>query len=364
MPYFRGVLCAVVLASALLMAFFARAATVDYLFLAAVPVVDQSPDVRTAGIRTALEAVLIKVTGLGDAATSARTQPLFADAAGLVDQYRYVKRPGPDGLDKLYLAVQFDEPAVQRALRQQRVRIWGKERPQVLVVLAAKAVDQPFLVSAKGTETAVVQARNALKAAAARRGVPLLMPALDAFDEANFDFADIWRGSYTGLPAVAKRYAANLVLAGQALTKNGTVWQTRWTLLDNGQTVDTWLSPQGTLARVASSGVQDLTDRLVARFFAAPKVPLQAIAPSANGDLLVDVVGVDSLQAYAAVVKYLQGLSLVKQLNVVAVDGDRLRCGVQLQGSPRQLQQAIALDNRLIALPADTDTALLYRVNE
>jgi len=369
--FWRVLTASVVLSAGVLVACSAHAATVGYLFLAAVPVADQSVEVRQQGMRTALEAVLIKVTGLGDAASRPQTQALLANAAPLVDQYRYISRPGANGVKKLYLAVQFDEQAVQQGLRKYSVQAWGQERPQVLVVLAGKALKQSFLLGEKNAGKDVAAARQAIKAMAARRGLPVKLPVLDAFDSANVAFADVWAGNYDPLPGVARRYQSNVVLVGQALTKNGSVWQVRWTLLEQGQSVDTWLSPQGTLAKAAGSGVQGLTDRLVARFFAAPalNVPSQAIAPiaaptAANGDLIVDVLGVSSLQAYADVVTYLQGLSLVTQLNVVTVDGDRLRCGLQLQGSPRQLQQAIALTRQLTPLPAGADAALVYRVAE
>src|SRR5688500_18507192 len=102
-------------------AFDARAVAVRGLYEASIPVRNQSPDLREAALRQALEIVLVRVVG-----TRALPQPaldLVPRASSLVQGYGYESAAG--GGRDLRLRAQFDARAIESALRGQGLSVWG-----------------------------------------------------------------------------------------------------------------------------------------------------------------------------------------------------------------------------------------------
>ena len=130
----------------------ARAVPLEGLYEATVPG-DSTEAGRAPAAAEALRQVAIRVTGRGVAGTDPGLQTLYADAPKYVLTYRSVA-PG-------LVAVTFDVPLVEAALTRLSQRLWGRERPQFLVVM-------------EGSATALAAARRDLQVAAQIRGVPLL----------------------------------------------------------------------------------------------------------------------------------------------------------------------------------------------
>jgi uncharacterized protein len=133
-----------------------------------------------------------------------------------------------------------------------------------------------------------------------------------------------------GLMQVASRYGADAVLLGRA--RAGVV---RWTLLSN----------EG--AAQASGGLDDgvhLAADTFARVFAA--------SGSSLGSVIVEVAGISDLNAYAATLNYLEGMTLVRGVALEQVTGDRMRFRLAVRGDAATLRRAIALDHRLVPTDA------------
>ncbi|MGD8734024.1 MAG: DUF2066 domain-containing protein, partial [Gammaproteobacteria bacterium] len=107
------------------------AASVPGLYEAEVAVDKDTQAQRAAAFSEAMGQVLIRVTGRPEAAAMEETADLRRAAERYVQQYRLK----PDG----NLWVAFDSLALDAALAERGLPIWGAERPAVLLVLA---VDQ------------------------------------------------------------------------------------------------------------------------------------------------------------------------------------------------------------------------------
>ena len=291
---------------ALLVVASARAVTVPDLYETAQPV-DGS---RDAAFVEALKTVLVRVSGQRDAALRV--------GAEVSDPRKYVQRFGFTA-DNM-LEVGFDSASIDGLLSNAGLPIWGRERPATVVMFGAEegggwrwlAADTP------------AQEREAIEKVARQRGVPLKWPVMDAQErvEASADSP--------GLLQAAQRYGADAVLLGRS--RGGVV---QWTLLSKDGAAQT------------SGGIEDgvhLTADTFARVFAA--------SASSLGSVVVEVGGISNLDAYAATLNYLEGMTLVRGVALEQVTGEKMRFRLAVRGDAATLRRAIALDHRLVPLDA------------
>jgi hypothetical protein len=310
MSMFRGLRFWPALLPALLIVASARAVTVTDLYETAQPV-DGS---RDAAFVEALKTVLVRVSGQRDA-------PLRVGE--ISDPRRYVQRFGFTA-DNV-LEVGFDSASIDRLLSNAGLPIWGRERPATVVMFGVEdgaawrwlAADTP------------AQEREAIEKVARQRGLPLKWPVMDSQERAEAS------ADSPGLLQVADRYGANAVLLGRS--RSGVV---QWTLLS----LDGAAQTSGGLA----DGVHLAADTF-AHVFAA--------SASSLGSVIVEVGGISNLDAYAATLNYLEGMTLVRGVALEQVSGEKMRFRLAVRGDAGTLRRAIALDRRLVPLDAQDGSA-------
>ncbi len=283
-----------------------RAVSVAGLYEAAVPVADRGEAARNEGFSAALGAVAIKVSGSRDA--GARLSAALGNARRYVQRFTY-----NGGL----LQVGFDAAAVDKALVDAGLPVWGRERPATLVHLV---MDTP---SASGTE------RTLLENAARQRGIPLVWPALTAADQALLEQSE---PADTSLQPLLARYGANAVLVGRGSRSPAEGGTLQWTLQFEGE------------SRTAQGGVDDGID-LAASAFAGT---FAARAGSAS-EVQVAVGNIQTLKSYAETLNYLEALTLVRSLAVERIEGDTVYFRLSVRGDAQTLGRAIGLGRKLIA---------------
>lgn len=290
---------------ALLVVASAWAVTVPNLYETAQPVEGS----RDAAFVEALRTVLVRVSGQRDAALR---------VGEISDPRRYVQRFGFTA-DNV-LEVGFDAASVDQLLSNAGLPIWGRERPATVVMFGVEeggawrwlAADTP------------AREREVIEKIARGRGLPLKWPVMDAQERSEAS------SESPGLMQVASRYGADAVLVGRA--RGGVV---QWTLL----------SSEG--AAKASGGLDDgvhLAADTFAQVFAA--------SGSSLGSVIVEVAGISDLNAYAATLNYLEGMTLVRGVALEQVMGDRMRFKLAVRGDAGTLRRAIALDHRLVPMDA------------
>jgi len=335
-PPWRAVIGAALLSFA---AWPAAAAVVEGLTAARVAVADRTPGELARGTRAALAEVLVKLTG-------DRAMPRGAAAAGLLDrasrlmlQYGYLN--APEG--GLLLAVEFDEPALKEALDARGVPIWGKERPETLVFVLVDA--------AGGREHASGDAPGrwgeAVQAAAARRGVPVLLPMMDIEETSRLAAADADEVVLGAALELAARYATPATLVARLREAAPGEWQGSFRLAVDGAEQG-WQGSAALPETLLEQAVDGLADQLAAHY-ADPQVLARAET------LEFAVSGVDSAAAYARVMRYLGGLDVLSQLSVVALEGDRVMLRVEARGGRAGLAQTIGFGRVLAPIVGQPD---------
>lgn len=327
---------------------------VDGLYRAEVPVKGQGREERLAAYPGALAQVVIKLTGSRQAPQSPPLAKVMAAPQNLVQQYLYQEQDSLLLKDQGYthkLVVIFDERALERAVVAAGVPLWGRTRPDLLLWLALEEGSSRTQLGAGGGG----ELASAVAADARRRGLPLLLPALDQEDQRRLAFADIWGNFRQPIMDASKRYGANAVLAGRVNRANGR-WQGRWSLYQ-GDDAQHWVAEGGQRDEVVAAGVDGAADRLAQRY-------AQRMTAESAGRVPLTVVQVAGLDGYGRVLQYLQSLDLVTRVQVNRLQGDALGLEVEVRGDASGLERAIALGSTLRRADggAGGDSPLAYQL--
>ena len=274
----------------------------------------QSP----AALQEAMRQVLVRATGRRESAQDPALAAIVSDAP------RYVKShtTGPRGEAQ----VQFDGAAVERAVTAAGRSVWENERPFTLVVL-----DPPR------TRAAEDAARAELERVAAERGLPISLIPLPLTDGA---------GNALGAAALlqaAQRYGGDEIIVGRGADA-GPATPLQWTLYTHALS-SSWTGP-------LASGVDHTVDALV-------PPPASSLA-DADAPARIQIEGVNSLTAYAAVERLLQATPGVRRTNIAAADGASVTFDVTVRGGAAGLGQALAGSTHLVRTGASADSAV-YR---
>jgi hypothetical protein len=297
------------------------------LYQATAPAPDRSEAGQNDAFQTAMKTVLVRVTGGRSAEDDPALAPLIANARRYVQQYR----GAADG----QLWVSFDGPAIERWLTQNGQPLWGHERPTTFVLLSAQTGPQSGTVI---TADSTSELKAAIDATAAYRGVPLIWPSAADLQKNRLDYAAVSGGAPSSLVDAARRASGEGVLVGRA---NGTsaAANVRWTLLFQDRTSEF----SGPL-----EGVNRAADLYVELFAASGNV-----AP-----VDIEVNGVADLRDYARVQTYLESLTFISRVSVVALTSSNIRFRLTTRGGAESLRRTLSLNGPLLPI-APGDAGLL-----
>ena len=302
----------------------------DEIYDATVPLEGWSEQDRQASFADALGIVAVRVSGQSGAAGNDVVQS--ANAA------KYVQRYSRTG-DRL-LRVGFDPASVNRLLRAAGLPIWPAERPRTLVLLSAPSAAIGEQAMRNGDASTV---REELEQAAELRGIPLVWPRSGV--EVAAVRGRLLSGDRVELDALLANSGAQGVLAGM-----GSDGRIDWIFADAGGTRRA-TGPAATGANLAADAYADVY---------APR------STRVLSSISITVAGVEDLYGYAALMDYLESLSLVQSVQVQGMDRDVARLMVTLQGDADLLRRIARLDTHLLpgeSLPDGTapTTDYLFR---
>lgn len=277
--------------------------------------------------RRALAQVINRLTGSGripDGLSAARIQvgwqlreieipPAEADAEAEVSRR---------------LVVDFDPRMIDQAIRRAGLPRWGHERPELLIWMAISRAGQAELVG-PGAEYA--RLRFMIHDTARRRGVPVVLPLMDALDLGQVTPADVRGGITEGALAAADRYGADGVVLVD-LRRAEDTWTGRWRWRVGGHETGFTYSA-GSRDEAVTGGMQRLADLMTQRF--------AVIASGSPGRVRLRVTGMQREVHYAELMRYLRELSITEAVNVLAARDDRLDLTLELNAGG--LRETLAL---------------------
>ena len=314
----------------------AAAVTVDGLYVSTVPVETRDRPERQEAFKQALSVVLVRMTGARSIEGYAELDTLVETAGRYVQRFEYSDNPGA-ALPYL-LRVSFDGKALERAITDRGLPVWGQDRPGVLVWVGVAERGSRYLLGDDGAQPARAQ----LDQVAADRGLALLYPVLDVEDQSRVKFADISGGFHEAIREASRRYRPEAILVGYVSPLSGGYWQGRWTLYQGDQPV-TWTS-EGASANVAlAEGAHQLAATLASR------TASQRFAEVDQG-LLVVVEDIRSHAELNRVNSYLAGLAPVSVARPFNLQDNSAEFLVKMRGSSRDLARLVMLGDVLVSV--------------
>lgn len=333
-----------------------NAVTMDGLYDAEVDVASQSDENRVAGIRAAFGQVLIKLTGDRRSLTQGPVQAAMAHANEYLQQYRFRDAPvlnndgTPTGATKQVLWAGFDANEVNQVLQNLNLPVWGKSRPLVLVWLAIEQQGQRSIVDPAMNEGI----KDAVERFARQRGLPVVFPLWDLEDQRQLQLTDVWGNFSERIMSASARYRTNAVLVGRLVNQREGDWRGRWTLYEQGNTSD-YDASGGSALDALAGGIDLASDSLAQRY-------AQHLSAGVSETLTLEVVGVDNFARYGKLIRYLQSLDVITNLQVLEVKPTTVSLALALRGQRQGLQQIILLGELLA--PAESSASDSHVVND
>jgi len=323
----------------------ATAAEVN-LYSGEVLVSSQGEADRNAAIPEALIQVLQKLSGQREMPLSPSLDEAIGNANSLLLSFRYenVDRAGPDGevTRELRLLAQFMQSEVDRVVQQAGLPRWQQERPAVEIWVV---IDDGRTRELKPVEFGY--AWQSIEDIAALRGLPVSWPELDEEEVQLVDMRLVW-GGFTDY--LVERGAPADGVAIIAARREGPEWTLRWNLA-SGDKNWSWRTSDQELMFALASGIHQMTGQIAAA---------NTIAASEQGSSAADIIigELNSAADYAACLEYLQNLSLVTHVEILAANPGQVHFRLQLNASPEYL--SAAFDRGSVLLRARTGSEYNY----
>ena len=330
----------------------AMAVSVKDLYTAEVLV----PSAGNAGLaqnaKAGLLQVLVRVSGSTDVEQNPTISAALANPADYYYQYGY------DATDRTLtvdghqvpariLKIAFEPSAIAKLLRDAGLPVWGSNRPTVLAWVAVSDASGRRILTDNDKNAELLSLEDEAK----RRGLPLLFPLLDLEDTSTVSTAEVWGLFLDRIDAASARYNPDVVLAARIQQDASGQWTGTWSYR-----VDNKWQELSDSAFTSNDLIDAMVDKL------ADQLARRYAVGSSRGNMLLKVEGINNLEDYAAVTKYLQSLTPVVDLNVVDVNGNEALFRISSDGSSQQLIQIINLDHNLLLLsPGDANNPVQYR---
>jgi len=216
-------------------------AAVD-LYRAQTTVTGQGEANRITGFAACLEDVLIKVSGAERLAGDPRLAEYKSHAGDFVNAYSYhdqmsgtPTRDEQGTRDRPYdLIVDFDKNKIDDVLTATGLTPWLSHRPVLAAFVAMEQGAKNDIVTVDAAQS--LAPREALLAAAARRGMTIVLPSVAALAKAGIDAAEIVKVPSSTMGSRAAEQGGEVALAGRLVWDDQALgWATEWQMAWQGR---------------------------------------------------------------------------------------------------------------------------------
>jgi hypothetical protein len=213
------------------------------LYSTKVTVTGQGETNRMTGFAAALEDVLIKASGAEKLNGDRRLAAYKSKAKDFVKSFSYRDqffgkpiRDEQGTRDRPFdLTVTFEEGGINDILKTLGFRPWLSSRPRLAVFVAMEQGAKSYVVTADGSQADLQ--RDALLAAADKRGMEIVLPSAAALAKSNITDAELKTPSFPALTPLAAELGGEVVLVGRLVWDDRELgWATQWQMAWGGQT--------------------------------------------------------------------------------------------------------------------------------
>jgi len=213
----------------------AMAAASTNLYRTKVTVTGQGEANRNVGFAAALEDVLIKASGAQKLSGDRRLAAYKVKARDYVRTFSYRDqffgkpiRDEQGTRDRPFdLTVEFEEKRIDDILKALSLKPWLSGRLRLAVFVEMEQGAKNYVVTTDGSQSDLQ--RDALLAAADKRGVDIVLPGTAALAKSNMTAADLRAPSFPALGSLAAEQGGKIVLVGRLVWDDRDLgWATQW----------------------------------------------------------------------------------------------------------------------------------------
>lgn len=305
---------------------------VDGLYTQLIPVSDQSDSERRRAYREAFSQVIVKVSGERRWLDHPAVRGALPTADNYVAEVGYRSSGAETAIN-----VRFDPQLVDDLLLRAEIPVWGRNRASVLLWLTIQDADGRRVMLGSSSDH---ELHDQARAFAEERAVPVLFPILDLVDRRLVSLDQSWAMDADALRAVGERYGADSILAARLLEMPGGELVGLWQFVFRDR-VDVF----DHVASIGESYVDLPLDR--ATSVLAQHFGLLPRDLAHEDEVLLRVDGIEDLNNHMILVRYLESLSLVREVRLSGVRADGLDLHVKMVGDRHRLAEIISLDRDL-----------------
>ena len=237
------VIAGIFLAALLTWCAVAMAAAGTDLYRTKVTVTGQGEANRMTGFAAGLEDVLIKASGAQNLSGDRRLAAYKAKAKDYVRSFSYRDqffgkpiRDEQGTRDRPFdLTVEFEESRIDDLLKALGLKPWLSHRPRLAVFVEMEQGAKNYIVTTDGPQSDLQ--RDALLAAADKRGMDIVLPGRAALAKSNISGAELRAPSFPALTPLATELGGEVVLVGRLVWDDRDLgWATQWQVDWRGQT--------------------------------------------------------------------------------------------------------------------------------
>ena len=315
----------------------ASAITVENLYQVQIPVQDPANSNANRDLRTALRAVMVKLTGKRDVESVHGVNQILDKANDFVAQYEYrqvIKDAAGETPTETQvehsLWVRFDQRNLDQAVQDFSVPLWSQERPLTLLWLV---IDDGAGFSRFVNNDDDPAIMRALQQLADQRGISLATTLNDLTDAANLKPADVVGGFSEVIRMASERYQADVILTGVLRRASMEQWTAQWTSMINSS-ADTSSANADSIGPLLAAGIHSHSDMLAGRY-------AQQNAYGAVAAVQINVHDINDFDDYMRSLSYLESLNFITRVSVARLQPQQVTFDLQIQGGLDSLNQSL-----------------------
>lgn len=231
------------------------------------------------------------------------------------------------------LELDFDPEGINRLLRRMQAPVWDASRPSTLFLIALQGRQGRYLVTPSSNQSL----SNLLDELTKERGLPTQLPDEELAPLPAGLLSDIWGGFSREILEASQVYQPDAVAVARIYPSSGS-WAVNWQVFTGLDSVRQ-NSEAATLGEALRTGVNFVAESLSARYASSPE--------QGAGSYRVGIYNIHEIEDFAAVMRYLNNLSLTERVELLRAQGDQLLLQLDLRGGMSQLSANLKLDGRL-----------------
>lgn len=323
------------------------AVNVPELYSTNVPVQSSADSLRPQAFSQALKQVLVKVSGRSSVLSLKSLPSVINKAQNYVQDYAYAEEDD----HSFMLHVQFSDSSINSLLQRLGQGVWGQNRPLTLIWVLVKN-QQGAEVLENNPENATEQL---IQKNADQRGIPIVFPIMDLADLQSMPVNNLENPVIETIIQASARYHPDSILVINIDESQPTAMIAQWSLVVKNQMVH-WETPGSSEEDLMTAGMNTAADTLARQFSVA-------LDSKTRLSVYLTIKNLNGIDDYAAVSRYLSGLSGVSNLQILSVTPLEAKFLVVLSIPLSAFQQQMSLSALIQSISQQEDGSLVYSYN-